>query len=64
MELSILYFKGLLVENSIKLCISVAEDFSIIANSADPDEMSSYMALHLGLHCLQISKTMLLCINY
>ena len=36
MEWSILYFKGLLA----------------IANSADPDDMSSYAAFRLGLHCL------------
>ena len=24
----------------------------ILANSADPDEMQRYAALHLGLHCL------------
>ena len=41
-ELSILYFKGLLVKSSIKLCInSVLEDFFYLklANSADQDEM-------------------------
>ena len=25
---------------------------SILANSADPDEMQHYAAFHLGLHCL------------
>ena len=38
MELSI-YFKRLSVKFSIKLCVSVPEDFFILANSADPDEM-------------------------
>ena len=26
---------------------------SVLANSADPDEMLQYAAFHLGLHCLQ-----------
>ena len=52
MELSILYFKGLLVIFFIKLCISVTEFFFILANRADPDEMPPCAAFHLGLHCL------------
>ena len=62
MELSILYFKGLLVRISIKLCILVLKqraDCFITANSGDPDvmfpdldEKPPYAAFHLGLHCL------------
>ena len=48
----ILYFKGLPVNISIKWCISVHEDFFIIANSLDPDEIPPYATFHLGLHCL------------
>ena len=32
--------------------ISVPEGCSILANSADPDEMQHDAAFHLGLHCL------------
>ena len=35
----------------MKYCISLKIDF-VVANSADPDEMSHYAAFHLGLHCL------------
>ena len=28
------------------------EDFFILANSADTDEMSTYVAFHLGINCL------------
>ena len=52
MELSILYFKVLQVEISIKWCISVLKIVFILTNSADPDEMPPYAAFHLGLHCL------------
>ena len=54
MELSILYLKGLPVKiTSIKLCIYVPEDcFFFLANSADPDEMPPYAAIHLGHNCL------------
>ena len=52
MELSIWYFKGLLAKISIKCQFTVAED-SILANSADTDEMLPKVAFHLGLHCLQ-----------
>ena len=55
MELSILYFKGLLVLISLKRCISVTEDCFILANTADPDEMLPYAAFHQGLHCLLIA---------
>ena len=33
-------------------CTSVSEDFFILTNSADPDEMPCYVVFHLGLHCL------------
>ena len=33
----------------------------ILANSADPDEMQHYAALHLGLHCL--AKNPFICIQ-
>ena len=39
MELPILYFKGLSVKTSIKLCFSVPEDYFYLANSVDPDKM-------------------------
>ena len=54
MELSVLYFKVLLVKISIKWCISVPEDclYFILANNADPDEMPPYAAFHLSLHFL------------
>ena len=44
MELFILYFKGLLVRISIKLCILVPE--------AESRLFLSYAAFHLGLHGL------------
>ena len=31
-------------------CISVTEDCFILENSADPDEMPSYVTLDMGLH--------------
>ena len=52
MELFFLYLKGLPVKISIKWCISVAEDWFYLKNSAYPDEMPPYAAFHLGLHCL------------
>ena len=52
MELSILYFKGLLAKISIKWWFTVAEDYFILANSADTDEMQPKVAFHLGLHFL------------
>ena len=53
MELSILYFEGLLVKISIKFDIFLSlKIVFILANSADPDEMLPYAAFHLGLHCL------------
>ena len=30
--------------------ISFSEDFFVLANSLDPDEMPCYMPFHLGLH--------------
>ena len=33
-------------------CMSVPEDYLILANSADPDEMQRYATFHLRLHCL------------
>ena len=40
MDLPSLFFKGLSVKNSIKLCISVPEDcFFILGNSADSNEI-------------------------
>ena len=43
---------GLLV-NIFKLrCTSGPEDYFSQANSEDPDELSHYVAIHLGLHCL------------
>ena len=50
MEWSNLYFKGFPVKISIKQCISVLKIF-ILAKSVDPDEMPSYVAFNLGLHC-------------
>ena len=41
MEWSIVYFNGSLVKMVF-----------IWVNSADPDKMPSYVAFHLGLHCL------------
>ena len=45
-ELPIVYFKGSQV---VFLCLKV---ILILANSADPDEMQHYAAIHLGLQCL------------
>ena len=51
MELSILYFKGLIAGlNFYKMMYFCP--FVIWANSADPDEMPHYAAFHQGLHCL------------
>ena len=47
-----MYLKGSRIEFSKSLNISIPEDFLILANSADPDEMQHYAAFHLGLHCL------------
>ena len=57
MTLSILHFKGLRFNISIKTVYIYPSDISlkivfIVANSADPDEMSLYATFHLGLHCL------------
>ena len=51
MELSISYFKGLLVKISIYWYISVHEDFFfyLITNNVDPDKMLPYAAFDLGL---------------
>ena len=46
MDLSILYLMG-----HINIFLYVKIVF-IIANSADRDEMTHYVAFHLGLHCL------------
>ena len=46
------YFKGLKVDFSKLLCISIPEGVVIKANSADPDETQQHAAFHLGLHCL------------
>ena len=43
---SIVYIEGSQVIISQKNCISFSEDWFVLANSADPDEMP------LGLHCL------------
>ena len=48
----IVYFKGSQVDFSKLSCISLSEDFIILAKSADPDEMQYGAAFHLGLHCL------------
>ena len=47
-ELSILYFKRLVVKILYKIMYVL-----ILANNADPDEMPPYAAsaFHLGLHC-------------
>ena len=45
MEFSILYFKGLPINISIKWCI--------LANSALPYEILPYEVFHQGLYCLQ-----------
>ena len=52
MELSSLYFKGLPLKISIKLCIFAPEDCFFLTNSADPDKMPPYAAFYLGLYCL------------
>ena len=52
MELSILYFMGMLLTISIKCYIYVLKIVFTIANSADHDEKLPYAAFHLGLHCL------------
>ena len=46
LELSILsmYFKP--------LSVKIYKNIPALTNSADPDEMLLYAALHLGLHCL------------
>ena len=62
-ELSILYFKGLLGKFSIKLCIICPEGCFILANSADPDEMAPFVAFHLGLHCLPKYMYTYMCIQ-
>ena len=48
----ILHYKGSKVRISIKLCISVNEDY-ILKNSAGPYEMPPYAAFYLGICCLQ-----------
>ena len=35
----------------VKIFLSL-QIYFVLANSADPDEMPSYVAFHLGLHCL------------
>ena len=54
MELSILYFKGLRVKFSKKMMyiFYVPKDCFILANSANLDKMSPYMAFHLSLQHL------------
>ena len=52
MDLSILYFKGLLVKISINDIFLSLKIVCILANSADSDEMPPYVAFHQGLHCL------------
>ena len=50
MELPILYFKD---SRSFKIMMySVINMYFILANSADPNEMSHYATFHQGLHCL------------
>ena len=53
MELSILYLKGLpgeiLLYNYVFMSLKIV---FILANSADPDEMPPYSAIHLGHNCL------------
>ena len=53
MEMSILYFKGLLVKfllNDVSLSLKIV---FILANSANLDKIPPYhVAFHLGLHCL------------
>ena len=44
---SIIYFESSFVFLSLTIIF-------IVANSADPDEMPSFAAFHLGLHCLPI----------
>ena len=52
MDLSTLYFNGLPVKISIKLCIFVPEIHFYLRHSVDPDVIPPYAALNLGLHCL------------
>ena len=49
---SIVYIEGLQVIKSKNIIfLSLRIDF-VLANSTDTDEMSPYVAFHLGLHCL------------
>ena len=53
---SIVYIEGIQVifpKNIIFFSLKI--DF-VLANSADPDEMSLHVAIHLGLHCLSPSS--------
>ena len=52
MGLSILYSKGPQVEVPNNGVFGPWKLASLLANSADPDEMPHYAALHQGLHCL------------
>ena len=49
-----IYIKGSKVIISIK-CISFSEDQSVLANSADHDEMPHNATFHLGLHSVSQS---------
>ena len=53
MDLSILYIKGVTDQNFLNFkYISSLKIVFILANSADPDEMSHHVVFHLGVHCL------------
>ena len=52
MELSILYFSGFWVKISWNDVFLPQKVVFILANSADPGEMPTYVAFHQGLHCL------------
>ena len=49
---SFLCLKGSLVEIFRLRCIPIPENCFIFANSTDPDEMSPYVAFHIGLQYL------------
>ena len=52
MGMSIVYFKGSLVEFSKLWLFLSLEVVLILAKSADSGEIKHYAAFHLGLHCL------------
>ena len=50
MDLSILYFKVSRIKRCFFNIFLALKIVFILANSADPDKMSHYVAFHLGLH--------------